>query len=175
MPCGSMANMTCLTQIEKANLAELDWALAHMGGSRRKSKNVGDDWVSQAEMKGVKEKDDVVSKIFSHNKQRFTSVQGNLRGLGALLFDDAPPPSEVREKDEIQKTLNAIGVKYSHHNDQVLVPSRIEEERAKKTLENTRRRRKSKGKVSLPEEAAPAAQWPPIRRHHKPKPTPEQQ
>ena len=34
----------------------------------------------------------------------------------------------------IQKTLNAIGVKYSHHNDEILVPSRIEEERTKTLL-----------------------------------------
>lgn len=31
----------------------------------------------------------------------------------------------------IQKTLNAIGVTYSHRNDDILVPSRIEEERVK--------------------------------------------
>ena len=34
----------------------------------------------------------------------------------------------------IQKTLNAIGVLYSHHNDEILVPSGIEEERTKKIL-----------------------------------------
>jgi hypothetical protein len=78
--------------------------------------------------------------------------QGNLRGLGALLFDDGmhptshglscnltptslePPPSQVQEENVIQKTLNAIGVTYSHRNDEVLVPSRIEEERTRNTL-----------------------------------------
>ena len=73
--------------------------------------------------------------------------------MGALLFDDgkyihilirlephrtileeAPPASESREQDVIQKTLNAIGIKYSHHNDEILVPSRIEEERTKTLL-----------------------------------------
>jgi hypothetical protein len=46
----------------------------------------------------------------------------------------AAPPGESREQDVIQKTLNAIGVVYSHHNDEILVPSRIEEERTKKML-----------------------------------------
>lgn len=46
----------------------------------------------------------------------------------------APPAVEKREQDIIQKTLNAIGVTYSHHNDEILVPSRIEEERTKKVL-----------------------------------------
>ena len=86
--------------------------------------------------------------------QRIT--QGNLRGLGALLFDDgktrkhsihrfildwnslAPPASERREQDAIHKTLNAIGVMYSHHNDEILMPSRIEEERSKKMLVRVR-------------------------------------
>jgi len=34
----------------------------------------------------------------------------------------------------IQKTLNAIGVTYSHMNDDILVPSRIEAERTKQSL-----------------------------------------
>ncbi|KAF8064179.1 RAD26-like SNF2 family DNA-dependent ATPase [Lyophyllum atratum] len=147
--------------IERANLAELDWALANMGGSRpkRQNKSTGEDWVAEAEAKGPKDKEDV----------------GNLRGLGALLFDDAPPTAESREQDVIQKTLSAIGVKYSHHNDQVLVPSRIEEQRTKKTLLDTRRR-KSRQKADSPgKNASPKPQWPPIRKHHKPPPTPEEQ
>ena len=38
------------------------------------------------------------------------------------------------DNDAIQKTLNAIGVTYSHINDELLLPSRIEEERTKTTL-----------------------------------------
>jgi hypothetical protein len=41
-------------------LAELDWALANMGGSKsRKSKSMGEDWVAEAEAKGPKDKEDV--------------------------------------------------------------------------------------------------------------------
>ena len=48
-----------------------------------------------------------------------------------------PAPPSIRpktEQDMIQKTLNAIGVTYSHMNDDILVPSRIEAERTKQTL-----------------------------------------
>jgi hypothetical protein len=42
-------------------LAELDWALANMGGSRSKkqAKSTGEDWVAEAEAKGPKDKEDV--------------------------------------------------------------------------------------------------------------------
>jgi hypothetical protein len=45
----------------------------------------------------------------------------------------APPPNE-QEENLIRKTLNAIGVAYSHLNDDVLVPSHIEEERTRRIL-----------------------------------------
>jgi len=46
----------------------------------------------------------------------------------------APPATVPREQDVIQKTLNAIGVTYSHMNDDILVPSKIEAERTKQSL-----------------------------------------
>lgn len=47
----------------------------------------------------------------------------------------APPSVQPRsEQDVIQKTLNAIGVTYSHMNDDILAPSRIEAERTKQSL-----------------------------------------
>jgi hypothetical protein len=44
------------SQIEKATLLELDWALANLGGSKAKkqSKN-SEDWVADADAKGSKE------------------------------------------------------------------------------------------------------------------------
>lgn len=51
--------------------------------------------------------------------------------LGNML---APPPSQG-EEDVIQKTLGSVGVKYSHLNDEILAPSRIEAERTKSTLQ----------------------------------------
>ncbi|EKM76213.1 hypothetical protein AGABI1DRAFT_63554, partial [Agaricus bisporus var. burnettii JB137-S8] len=101
--------------IEKANLAELDWALANMGNNRsRKTKATAE----------LVEADAGISKEDS-----------TLKGLGALLFDDeAPKLSTLNEEDSIQAILNTIGVKYSHLNDEILLPSRIEEERTKKSL-----------------------------------------
>ena len=45
-----------------------------------------------------------------------------------------PDPPAVPEENGIQKTLNAVGVKYSHRNDEVLLPSRVEEERSRNAL-----------------------------------------
>ncbi|TFK69776.1 hypothetical protein BDN72DRAFT_585227 [Pluteus cervinus] len=138
--------------IEKANLAELDWALANMGGTRSKKTKV-DSALVEADAKGAKEE--------------------NMRGLGALLFDDAPP-SANSEQDAIQKTLNSIGVTYSHLNDEILAPSRIEEERTKTTLRRRRERKSRGGRSSTGADEQPGPQWPPKRKHHKPPPTPEE-
>jgi len=43
-------------------------------------------------------------------------------------------PPDVAEDNDIQKTFSAIGVKYSHRNDDILQPSRIEEERSRDAL-----------------------------------------
>ena len=67
-----------------------------------------------------------------------------MNGLGALLFDGKFVPSQsvfpaaykfpdpgIIEGDDLRKALGAIGVQYSHKNDEILVPSKIEAERAK--------------------------------------------
>jgi Helicase-associated putative binding domain, C-terminal len=46
--------------------------------------------------------------------------------------DSDPPPRQ--DEDDIHETLNAIGVKYRHRNDEILLPSRIEEERARNAV-----------------------------------------
>ncbi|KJA22162.1 hypothetical protein HYPSUDRAFT_164868 [Hypholoma sublateritium FD-334 SS-4] len=158
--------------IEKANLAELDWALANMdaGGKGKKHAKPANELVDA----DAKIKEDGV----------------NFKGLGALLFDDEPPPTALREEDVIKKTLGAIGVTYSHMNDDILVPSRIEAARTKKTLQKVRKRQSaataprpaSAGTSGAPPRAPTPPAWPPIRRHHKAKaqakakaaPTPEQ-
>jgi hypothetical protein len=67
-------------------LAELDWALANMGGSKR-GKGKAASEIIEADAKVGKE--DVYwcsypARILLINFEQ----QGNLRGLGALLFDD---------------------------------------------------------------------------------------
>lgn len=103
----------------------------------------------------------------------------------------AMPSTRPRsEQDVIQKTLNAIGVTYSHMNDDILVPSRIEAERTKQTLivrgvvlismgslkfyliQKTRKK-KSEAKGKGDNEGL--VQWPPKRQHHKPPPRPTDQ
>ncbi|KAH7882176.1 P-loop containing nucleoside triphosphate hydrolase protein, partial [Phlebopus sp. FC_14] len=145
--------------IEKASIIELDWALAYLGGRSKKSKSKGDDWVHEADLKGGKEEVD-------------------LQGLSALLFDDEAP--DVPEENDIQKTLSAIGVKYSHRNDDVLLPSRIEEERARKALNEHKRRKAAARQVkdehgALKRSRTPEPVWPPKRKHHKAPASPETQ
>ncbi|KAL9710545.1 hypothetical protein Ac2012v2_006079 [Leucoagaricus gongylophorus] len=145
--------------IEKANLAELDWALANMGSRRSQKANKSAVEMIEAGARASKE-------------------DSTLKGLSALLFDDeALRPSNLSEGNSIQTMLNTIGVKYSHHNDEVLLPSRIEEERTKKTLMKVRQKRQAKGRHSRDEKPRPQEQWPPIRRHHKSQPrlSPEEQ
>jgi hypothetical protein len=49
--------------------------------------------------------------------------------------EDGPSdPPVLPEKDETAKTLSDLGIKYYHRNDQILMPSRIEEERAQNDL-----------------------------------------
>ncbi|KIK94177.1 hypothetical protein PAXRUDRAFT_784462 [Paxillus rubicundulus Ve08.2h10] len=138
--------------IERASISELDWALAHLGGKSKKRLKTKDDWMQEADQKGGNE-------------------EADLRGLTALLFDDDPP--EVDEND-IQKTLGAIGVKYSHLNDDVLLPSRIEEERSRNALKEHKRRQQARRKLKDPDDEdsvkmskTPDPEWPPKRKHHK--------
>ncbi|KAH7909981.1 RAD26-like SNF2 family DNA-dependent ATPase [Hygrophoropsis aurantiaca] len=133
--------------IEKATILELDWALAHLQPNKQ-GKSKAEDWVYEADAKGSKE-------------------DAELRGLSALLFDDDPP--DIVEEDDIHKTLNAIGVKYSHRNDDVLLPSRVEEERARNAIKAKKRqkvatRKKANGKK---QSKSPEPEWPPKRKHHK--------
>jgi hypothetical protein len=77
-------------------------------------------------------------------------MQVDLKGLGALLLDDStchcqsPDPSskiltrigtlavpEERE-DSVAQILEGRGIKYSHRNDDILVPNSIEEQQMKK-------------------------------------------
>ncbi|KAF5329238.1 hypothetical protein D9619_009039 [Psilocybe cf. subviscida] len=149
--------------IEKANMAELDWALANMSAPGRGKKSTKPK--NELVVADVKNKD---------------SDGLDLKGLGALLFDDEPPQTQ---ENDIQKTLSEIGVRYSHHNDELLVPSKIEEMRTKLFVENALKQGKVrvslKGKDLKPmkekkekekrtkkkdvESKVDAAPWPPLR------------
>ncbi|KAA1466811.1 hypothetical protein DENSPDRAFT_831699 [Dentipellis sp. KUC8613] len=141
--------------IERANLINLDWALAHMDAIKskkpRKKGGAAEDWVYEAEAKDTKDDEE-------------------LKGLGALLLDDTVP--EV-EKNDVSSILNSYGIKYSHRNDDILAPSHIEEAKLKNVIKEKRKQaRKAKEKKETPEKS-PEPEWPPRRRHHKPPPSPK--
>ncbi|KAF7965039.1 hypothetical protein HWV62_849 [Athelia sp. TMB] len=137
--------------IEKANIMELDWAMANMDSkpARASSKKVSKiDEISEIDAKG----------------------EADLRGLGAFLFDDVETAtSKTRHQDEIQKKLNDIGA-YTHLNDVQLRPTGVEEVRY---IQASKKRRKSASKKGLDDSEGPKeVVWPPVRKKHRPPPSP---
>ncbi|PPQ63446.1 hypothetical protein CVT24_004978 [Panaeolus cyanescens] len=117
--------VTTKIAIEKAALAELDWALANMESKKKSGNNNLNGEILEA-------------------SQKLGKDDGGLRGLASLLFDDATPKAKMSEQDIIQQTLKNIGVKYSHVNDEILLPSRIEALRTKMTLQKKNKKEKTK-------------------------------
>lgn len=132
--------------IERATMMDLDWALANMDGKLKKpTKGVSSEWIKEAETKGGND--------------------GDIRGLGALLFDDDAP--NLQEVDGIQKVLNGIGVNYMHRNENLIRDSAIEERRVAVLLEEKKKARKKARSRAESRDKTPEEQWPPKRRHHK--------
>ncbi|KAH9976865.1 P-loop containing nucleoside triphosphate hydrolase protein [Lactifluus volemus] len=132
--------------IERANIINLDWALAHMESkkARRKTGTV-EDWVYEAELKDIAE-------------------DADLKGLGALLLDDST------QRRQLTRILESRGIKYSHRNDDILVPNAIEEQQMRKA----RKERQQRAKKAKEREASAGSdfEWPPKRKHHKRPPSP---
>ncbi|EMD35017.1 hypothetical protein CERSUDRAFT_139806 [Gelatoporia subvermispora B] len=145
--------------IEEASILDLDWALSNMDAKGKKAsreRSSKTEWVYEAEASGSNE-------------------YGDLRGLGALLFDDEAPLVDSRDSG-IQKTLNDIGVKYSHRNEDVTAESTIEGQRVRQKMEEQKKAQKKKvraKKDSGSVHASPEAEWPPRRKHHKAPPSPK--
>ncbi|KLO16592.1 hypothetical protein SCHPADRAFT_919848 [Schizopora paradoxa] len=139
--------------IERAHLAEFDWALLHMDAKASKRKAAG-SLAAELEGKEGKEKTD----------------DNDTRGLATLFFDDSSQPTGKEQEDgDIQQILNG-SIKYSHRNDSLLRPSRIEEESLRVALK--RRRSSGKNPQNSPRtkkgkrETTPDMNWPPRRGHH---------
>ncbi|KAF9264581.1 hypothetical protein L218DRAFT_230270 [Marasmius fiardii PR-910] len=159
-------SLTTKVAIEKAQLAQLDWALANLD-SKSRNLSVEDRQLAEAEAK---------------------SKEDDVNGLASLFFTEDSPKEGAprREEDDVERLLSSIGISYSHHNDEILAANQIEQERAKKTVEKTRRKRKSNPASPSKRESKKGAggksskvplqepQWPPVRKHHKPKPSPEE-
>ncbi|KAJ6542692.1 P-loop containing nucleoside triphosphate hydrolase protein [Mycena capillaripes] len=134
------------TAIEKAHLAELDWALGSMDAPKPKSKRKSDIDIAEVETKLDKE-------------------YNELKGLGALLFDDTPiPVSQNADKTAVVRGM------YTHKNPDLLVASKIEQERTKDIVQKARRKPK---KSDVTSDGSPAKQWPPVRVHRKNKAPPK--
>ncbi|KAK7055149.1 DNA excision repair protein ERCC-6-like 2 [Favolaschia claudopus] len=122
--------------IEKAQVAELDWALSSLEPKANGKRKKGDN-------------DDVIEAEGKLDKE-----YGDMKGLGALLFDEELPPD------------SAFKEMYTHQNPDLLVPSKIEEERARKLVEKrTKNSRIKRKKPDSTRDSPPAAQWPPPRVH----------
>ncbi|GJF00382.1 P-loop containing nucleoside triphosphate hydrolase protein [Phanerochaete sordida] len=133
--------------IEKATLADLDWALANMEAkAKQPAAKKKDDWVYEAEQKGKKE-------------------DGDLHGLGALLFDDDAPAIDDRD-NEISKTLRDVGITYTHRNENLIANNRIEGEKIKALMEGKKKARKEEKAAKQAKGKGKAApkkddDWPP--------------
>lgn len=120
--------------IEKASMRELDWAL----------KNMKQKPINQPKVRSKVEKLDVQAM-----ENAMTKEDSAFAGLASLLFDDTVEPIKDKASDPLSKM-------YTHHNDQLLVPSHREQDKAR----NLRGRSKNSKPRADPN-------WPPIRRRQK--------
>ncbi|KAL5520387.1 hypothetical protein ACEPAG_9611 [Sanghuangporus baumii] len=151
--------------IERAHLAEFDWALANMEASKK----------GKGKALGGETKEALEAEARLHPQE-----DGDLRGLATLLLDDDVPTAQKNEAaDEIQQILAAGNIKYTHQNEDLLRPSRVEEVSLAESLKKFRKRRAAaedssrergpgrrarRARRTADREAEP--EWPPRRRHH---------
>jgi len=143
------------TAIEKANILELDWAMANMESrSSKKKEKKKDELAFEADMKASKE-------------------DADLRGLGAFLFDDMEGSSVISQQDDIQKNMNAIGA-YTHLNNLQLLPTGVEEARYAKASKKRSKSGKQQGGTGVSARSkSPELVWPPARKKHRSHPSPQ--
>ncbi|KAJ7778517.1 P-loop containing nucleoside triphosphate hydrolase protein [Mycena metata] len=128
------------TAIEKAHLAELDWALGTMDaptpsatkGKSRKSAGAGNEEIN------------------------------DLKGLEMLLFDDALPPA-IR-KDDGEESGAAVRGMYTHQNSDLLKDSKIEQSRTRDIVKTGKKKAK---KPDAANPGSPSKPWPPPRVHKR--------
>ncbi|KAF5381928.1 hypothetical protein D9757_007567 [Collybiopsis confluens] len=157
--------------IEKATQLQLDWVFGHADGKPSK----------EEDLDGM-----------------------NLAGLDNLLLDKSETPAKAKgQESTASRILDSVGVAYTHRNEEVLKQNEIEVEQAKRLLSSQRRlkssgnhaarrslmsassrrgsRRQSGVDTKRKRPSAGTAldpakpQWPPVRKHHRPKLTVEEQ
>ncbi|KAJ3811975.1 P-loop containing nucleoside triphosphate hydrolase protein, partial [Lentinula aff. lateritia] len=146
--------------IEEANQAQLDWAFAN---------------VDTKGIKGESNDLEVIYRNIARYRQMCASLSNCPQRSHSLVAIN--PVGEGKEGSRIDKILETVGITYTHDNAEILKQNDIEVEKAKNLLGSRRKSGASKRKsANNPAELAePKAQWPPIRKHHHPKITPQQQ
>ena len=140
-------------QIEHANIVNLDWALAHMDVVKSKKtqqrRSTAEDWVYEAEINETTGGDVSAILHFSEcdayavKRRRILRVSEPYFWMTVRVVSTSRVLTEVPIRvctsgvpeimeDSISKILERRGIKYSHRNDEILVPSTIEEHRMKK-------------------------------------------
>lgn len=77
------------------------------------------------------------------------------------------------ESSDIEKTLSALGIQYTHRNDDLIAESAIEGQRMLKLIqEKEEEAKKAKKQRDSAKDKSPEPEWPPRRRHHKRPPSP---
>ena len=146
------ASLTVLPQIEHANIVNLDWALTHMDAVKskktRQKTGAAEDWVYEAEMKDSIED---VSAVLPYPPNPTLTLRWRriLKVLEPYFWTtvrvvsihrvliNIPVPFHVSDvpeilEDSVSKILESRGIKYSHRNDDILVPNTIEEQQMRK-------------------------------------------
>ncbi|KAJ3798883.1 RAD26-like SNF2 family DNA-dependent ATPase [Lentinula aff. detonsa] len=163
------------SSIEEANQAQLDWAFANVD-----TKGVKGDSNDLENMAGL---DDFVMDDYTKSTASAEKKQ---------------------DESRIDKILQTVGITYTHDNAEILKQNEIEVEKAKNLLkklkavgrrsgrsswltDNDSRSRRASRQYNAPtskkrqntsgptEYEELKAQWPPVRKHHRPKLTPQQQ
>ncbi|KAF8591758.1 hypothetical protein K439DRAFT_1644098 [Ramaria rubella] len=154
-------NVQGARQIERSHLAQLDWALMNLEGkySNKAKKNDKSDISEVCDVKGL-------TALLLGTGKSYRAF------LYQLIGDEALPRVPQSDETEIHFILNSNGVNYTHHNDSLLKASTIETKLAKRAIENKKRiandiKKGRKGKVT--KETPQSAEWPPKRKHHKPR------
>lgn len=140
-------------QIEHANIVNLDWALAHMdvvkSKKTRRKTGTHEDWVYEAEMKDAGEDVGAVTFPYFESDAHAFKCRRISRALVLsswttvrvmrifrtvvkilTLIRISGVPEVI--KDSVTKILETRGIKYSHRNDDILVPNTVEEQQMKK-------------------------------------------
>ena len=146
-------SLNVVVQIERANIVNFDWALAHMDSVKskktRRKTGTAEDWVYETEIKDMGEDVSVVlnrtpeSEAYAYKCRRISRalvlsswttvrVMSISRALIKILkrFCVSVVPEE--REDNVARILGGRGIKYSHRNDDILVPNTIEEQQMKK-------------------------------------------